>query len=131
MSINYQDETVFRFPKGASRYESKKARKTAEEAERRRVYAAVDRRDGRICRICRKRADPHALGLLDRAEHHHVLPRSLGGQDTTDNLVIACRECHEAIHAKGKFRLVGNADDLKGVAVQRPRPEGWVTERWI
>jgi 5-methylcytosine-specific restriction endonuclease McrA len=127
MAIDY---TGLAFPKPVSRYESKKARKTAEEAERRRVYAAVDKRDGRICRICRKHADPHALGLLDRAEHHHIIHRSKGGDDTTDNLILICRGCHQDIHG-GKAKLEGDADADRGVALLEPTEAGWRVRRWL
>lgn len=53
---------------------------------RREVFA----RDGYTCQYCGK----HTRDLtLD-----HVIPRSMGGRDTWDNLVSACRECN---HRKG------------------------------
>ena len=29
--------------------------------------------------------------------HHHMLPESMGGNDTIDNLFIACSECHQVV----------------------------------
>jgi 5-methylcytosine-specific restriction endonuclease McrA len=130
MSINYQDETVFRFPKGASRYESKKARKTAEEAERRRVYRAVTARDGGCCRLCKRRTDPNATSLLAKGHHHHVQYRSKGGQDTTDNLLLLCAACHDGVH-RGRIRLSGDADAARGIFLEVATDAGFMPERWI
>ena len=45
-----------------------------------------------ICTMCGRSAD----------EVHHIIPRSKGGRNTSDNLTILCRECHEKIHKKKK-----------------------------
>lgn len=58
-----------------------------------RVRSAVLERDGRICRYCRKAIGPRTRYHLD-----HVVPRSLGGRTTVDNLVVACMPCN---HTKG------------------------------
>jgi 5-methylcytosine-specific restriction endonuclease McrA len=42
------------------------------------------------CRLC------GALG----PDLHHIVNRSLAGDDHPRNLVPACRSCHDAIHAK-------------------------------
>lgn len=35
-----------------------------------------------------------------RGQHlHHRLPRSAGGEHSVDNILHACRPCHDAIHA--------------------------------
>lgn len=45
------------------------------------------------CCYCGNRMD--ALGADDNApSFEHVVPRSVGGPDTLDNLVIACRGCN-------------------------------------
>lgn len=47
----------------------------------------VFERDGWRCRVpwCGRRTN---------LEAHHVVPRSLGGQDTEENLVTVCHWCH-------------------------------------
>jgi len=50
---------------------------------RRRVLA----RDGQQCRYCR-------LDVAGRLTLDHVQPRALGGTDTVENLVVACRKCN-------------------------------------
>lgn len=73
--------------------------KREQEKSRRLAYARVTRRDGKRCRVCGKAG----------AEHHHVLPRSLGGRDIDSNLVLLCAECHRWRHAQ-LIRISGNAD---------------------
>lgn len=92
-----------------SRHDSAKARKAEAEAEWRVVCAKVDQRDGRMCRCCDKRSDPDATGLLTRGHRHHLVYRSAGGTDTTDNLVTLCADCHNAEH-KNRLRIDGNPD---------------------
>jgi 5-methylcytosine-specific restriction endonuclease McrA len=67
-----------------------------------RACRAVDQRDGDVCRVC------YAF-IKSGAHHHHIVPRSLGGTNTTDNLIRVCASCHRDIHAK-KLLVVGNAD---------------------
>ena len=43
----------------------------------------------RECRICETLVGPMEL--------HHLVPRSLGGDDVADNLVSLCRSCHDHV----------------------------------
>ncbi len=49
------------------------------------AYDAVYSRDGRKCRYC---------GAADRLTIDHVVPRIQGGDDTPENLVVACKSCN-------------------------------------
>ena len=64
-------------------------RATAERQARYRAkyprHAHVFARDGYACRYCRS---PEDLQI------DHVIPRSQGGRDTEDNLVVACAQCN-------------------------------------
>ena len=51
----------------------------------RRTREQVLNRDGRRCTLC---------GSTDRLEVHHLVPRSLGGQDAAYNLVTLCHRHH-------------------------------------
>ncbi len=51
--------------------------------------AGVFRRDRGLCGYCGR-----AISLAD-ASLDHVIPQSLGGPDTWDNLVNACRRCNQ------------------------------------
>lgn len=93
-----------------SRRETKAARKAEADAAWRAVCKAVDARDGRICRCCDKRSDPDATGLLERGHRHHIIYRSAGGKDTTDNLVTLCGACHEDEH-RHRLQIEGNPDE--------------------
>lgn len=73
----------------------------AKAAKRQRLYIGacrvVDVRDAQ-CRAC-----GDAFSSL---HHHHLKPRSLGRDDSTSNLLLLCRGCHEDVHAK-KMTIVG------------------------
>jgi hypothetical protein len=124
------DYSVLKFAKGPSRFERKDARKKAEEAERRRVYKLVDARDGRACRLCGRKGNPNGTSMLDKLHHHHILPRSQGGKDTTDNLITLCAACHDGEH-RGRIRMDGDADARRGVSVEVVTEGGWRVEKWI
>jgi 5-methylcytosine-specific restriction endonuclease McrA len=49
----------------------------------------VMQRDGYKCRSCGFRSGLHC---------HHVVYRSHQGEDTAENLVTLCNQCHEAVH---------------------------------
>lgn len=71
-----------------------KARAKREQAKAdRRVYAAVDARDGMCCRVC-------GIYCGKSIERHHILYRSLGGKTTLENIVSLCQKHHRAVHAK-------------------------------
>lgn len=118
-------------PKPEPRWKAK-ARRVADEAKALKAcYAAVDKRDVRCCRVCRKRVG--GIGMLDAAHHHHLVYRSKGGQHDTANVVTLCVKCHQAVH-DGMLRLSGDADlrspigVLCGVVVERATDAGWTVE---
>ena len=78
------------------------AKNRAKAANYRKVCAEVDKRDAKVCRVCRI-WDGGAL------HHHHIVFRSQGGKDTTENLITVCAQCHEDIHAH-RISVRGNAD---------------------
>jgi hypothetical protein len=65
------------------------------------AHAAVDARDGRQCRCC---------GRRDKLHRHHIVFRSKGGNDTTENLVTICEFCHAMLHARQLWIFGKNAD---------------------
>ena len=86
------------------------------------VYRAVDLRDRGSCRLCGAVSAQH--------HHHHLVYRSLGGRDTTGNVILCCMSCHDDIHA-ARVRVTGDADArdasglLAGLTIARRPPEGW------
>lgn len=105
------------FPKPESRARERKATRADAERMRRAAYRQVTAREGRLCRVCLSPADPAALDLMQRGEHHHLTFRSRGGHDTTGNLVLICAACHADVHA---HRLTITGDDANG-----PLSAGW------
>lgn len=91
-----------------SRVETKRLRKAEEMAQWRAVCKQVDARDKGHCRACGRRCDPNALGMLERAERHHIVYRSAGGEDIDHNVVTLCAFCHAEQHA-GRLDVRGNA----------------------
>lgn len=92
------------------------------------LYLAIERRDRGRCRVCCRIAWLH---------RHHIIYRSRGGADTSDNLISVCRECHADIHG-GTLKLHGDADRrdddglLCGVDVLRLDASGeWVAVRTV
>jgi hypothetical protein len=102
-------QTFPKFAEGKSRVELAAERKATAEKLWRDVCKLVDLRDGKACRCCDKRSDPEATGLLTRGHRHHLVYRSAGGKDVSDNLCTLCSRCHADEHT-GKLRIEGNPD---------------------
>jgi 5-methylcytosine-specific restriction endonuclease McrA len=63
---------------------------------------------------------------IDNLEHHHVVPRSLGGSDEEANLLTVCSPCHGVVH--GMARKV-SIRDLTKAGVAQAKAEGRVGGR--
>jgi len=53
------------------------------------LHQAILRRDRWRCQIC---------GAMSHLEVHHQQFRSRSGQDTEENLITLCHDCHSAEH---------------------------------
>ena len=73
------------------RYESPTDWYSSEPKSRNKRVEALLERDGPGCSYCGQAAVIY--------EVDHFIPRSRGGSDTMDNLVLACRPCNRAKHA--------------------------------
>ena len=77
-----------------------KARFEIERGQRKKLLASlrqqVKRRDGTVCAYCA--AEGGKVYGPDKKPWHidHVVPRSKGGKDELDNLVLACASCNIA-----------------------------------
>ena len=87
------------FIRPSKRTAAKNRRKAA---NYRKVCEEVDARDRKTCRVCRI-WDGGAL------HHHHIVFRSQGGKDTTENIATVCAACHDDIHAR-RIRVTGDAN---------------------
>ncbi|MGE0674895.1 MAG: HNH endonuclease [Methylibium sp.] len=126
-----------KFPTGRTLAEDRAAVKRAGAAQLDAAHAIVDARDGRRCRVCRRPCLPGAVKRSERAERHHLIPRSRGGAHVPENLVTLCvEECHPAVHVLGVLRLSGNAETrdehgrFNGVKVERLYRESWRVIGW-
>ena len=122
---------------GLTRRDEQRARANAEKAAERECYRRVDIRDGRRCRVCGCHVVPGSVDGRQRAEHHHLVLRSRGGDHSTANVCTLCARCHDEIHVRARMRLVGDADlreastrRLAGIAVWRLREHGWEVTGW-
>ena len=132
MAIDYNALAI---PKGPSRFERAKVKDLSAKKQEREVFALVTTRDESCCRVCGKWCNPRAIGLLQKAHHHHLVYRSRGGEDTTANVCLLCADCHEDEHA-GRLQLSGDADErdpagrLCGVKVEKPIEGGFEVIAW-
>lgn len=60
------------------------------------VSRQVIARDGMSCRYCGRRVHQRRSGGPGRLHFDHVVPYSLGGAATVDNLAVSCRRCNLA-----------------------------------
>jgi hypothetical protein len=72
----------------------------------------VDLRDAYRCRACGRRIVKTLRVQPDRAEHHHVIPESLSGPTTLENVCLLCLSCHQDRHIKRTLKISGNANGL-------------------
>lgn len=104
-----------------SRVDVKRVRKAEDRAAWAAVCKQVDARDQGRCRVCGRRCSPNAVGMLERAERHHIEYRSLGGEDYAYNVVTLCAGCHSDQH-RGVIDVRGNAH--WGIEVWRKDDDG-------
>lgn len=80
------------------------------EREKRAVYAEIDARDQKRCRVCGRKGNPYATTALGKIHRAHIQDASRGGPLSAANLFSACWICHAFIHAKQLFVIGTNAD---------------------
>jgi hypothetical protein len=76
----------------------------------------VRRRDQHRCRVCNKIRALHV---------HHIIFRSSGGHDVSENLISLCERCHNAIHVLKTLILLPL---IAGQPINADAPIRW---RWI
>jgi len=102
-----------RKPKAKNRTVTKRrqAKRRKSEKVKLSVYERVDERDGLTCVPCGYKGRNTLLraSWWKYLQHHHIVPRSLGGAHTTANICTVCPDCHKLIHDK-KLLITGNAN---------------------
>jgi 5-methylcytosine-specific restriction endonuclease McrA len=58
------------------------------------TYFGYDTTDFVPCEVCGSQA----------IDIHHIQPRSRGGNDTIENLMALCRDCHHEVHFGTKLK---------------------------
>lgn len=101
---------MFGFPKPRPKIFDKRDQQRERERITREVYALVAERDRRQCRCCGRKGSYEASGSDKALHRHHLVYRSRGGVETSENLISLCRWCHALIHAKQLWPLGTNAD---------------------
>lgn len=76
--------------RGTTRAEERRAERAARSELLRELWSSVYSRDRGACLRCCE-----TQGKLDA---HHRLPRSRGGKDELENLILLCHRCHMAVH---------------------------------
>jgi len=75
------------------------------------------------CRVCERSLLIAPVGL------HHVVPRDQAGDDTADNLVPLCRQCHDRIHLREQIAALSLFQSLTDAeyayAVDRAGEDVW------
>lgn len=70
-----------------------------------RLRQDVFKRDQGKCVLCKKELILNSRKhdrAPNKANIHHINPRTSGGEDTEENLVTLCTKCHYAVHKGGK-----------------------------
>lgn len=99
-----------------TRAQEKTERRKRVAAERRKAYAAVEVRDGMRCRCCGRLVSKTAHPMSpSRLEHHHIQGRGFEGAETTANLCLLCKVCHDRRHHARTLTMSGNADVRNGL----------------
>jgi 5-methylcytosine-specific restriction endonuclease McrA len=86
---NYERPAMQPVPKAKPKLLAKLKEKKDDGKAWREARITVLDRDKHVCRAC---GSKHGLDV------HHVIMRSLGGEDLPKNLISLCRSCHQAVH---------------------------------
>ena len=60
-----------------------------------------------------------ACSITENLQHHHLVPRSLGGSDDETNLITLCEGCHDRAH--GRLAVQHRKLTLDGMAQAKAR----------
>ncbi len=92
---------AFLLPKPRPHVFTKRDAKRERTNNQRSVWMSVSIRDRHQCRCC---------GRNDGLHHHHLVYRSRGGVETTENVALICAFCHALIHTRQLWIVGTNAD---------------------
>ncbi|MCL6605656.1 MAG: HNH endonuclease [Paenibacillus sp.] len=95
------------------------------------IAEALDRAKG-ICEECRKPAPFLRKDLTPFLEVHHKKPLAEGGEDTIDNAVALCPNCHRASHHAAKVITLTEAIITENgmVLITKCKEDGEMSGKW-
>lgn len=93
-----------------TRAEAKTADAKGVELARLAAYREVERRDGLVCRVCRRRVRKTLTLAVNRLEHHHIDGRGGLVRETTSNICVTCKGCHDDRHVRRVLQISGDAN---------------------
>lgn len=118
---------------GLTHREERQQRKADDETALRRCYAAVDRRDGKVCRVSGLPLSADAPDSRRRLCRHHMRPRSTAPceRHSPANVITISQWISDQIHVKAAIFLEGDAGlrDAEGrfcgVTLSQATEYGW------
>ena len=124
-----------RFSRDVAKHERKELRAKVRAAEDRRESAewtaiskAIYVRDHGCCRVCGRETKRLSENPLLRAQCHHIVYRSAGGGDHSDNLINVCGVCHDQEHAH-VIQITGHGDGVVSI-IKTNLETGRVVRAW-
>lgn len=130
-------QPILKNPSGRTHDQERIQEQLSAEQRWRQLKRDVEIRDGSKCRLCRRQCRFDAPKLTQRADPHHVIFRSAGGDDTLENVLKLCRSCHDDVHVNRTVALSGNANEqdelgrYRCVKAERLVESGWQIEGLI
>jgi hypothetical protein len=101
-------------------------------------YAAVDARDGRVCRVSGLHLSPTSSEPRKRLERHHLQPRSVapGERANPANVITLSAFVHAMVtahrlHLEGDANLRDAEGRLCGVLLSQMTEDGWRPVRML
>lgn len=79
-------------------------------------YTLLKELKGTVCCNC-------GLDCKDNILFHHIVPISIGGNDTINNIVPICSVCHDMIHFGASTESISHSELIKA-GLERARAEG-------
>lgn len=84
-------------------------------------------RDNGTCQCCKRGGEQYA----DTLDYHHIKPVMLGGEDTVDNGIMLCLNCHRQVHLYSTGDIVIDRvllDDVKYDDLPDEKKEQYINE---
>lgn len=105
------DRDIAKYERKQERAKQRKAIQRQESADWTVIRKAIYARDHGCCRVCGREVKVLSENPLLQSHCHHIMYRSAGGGDHSDNLVNLCAVCHSQEHAH-VINISGHGDGV-------------------